>query len=386
MRVFLLTLVTALLACGDDDTRPDGGALDAGDLDAGDLDGGFDARLPDGSMADVPLTPDAGRDAGTPIGLACLGDRLPLTISRGLPFASIPVGTEASAGLFLLDLATTGSAIDLSAFDPEPMASGCDPTRLGQLCRFADLDFFGSWGTVTLSTQDLSGLGGVVEAGILGTDFFSLLTLTFDYGASEIRNAPRGTLCSDAALEEAGFASLSVEGFYSNDLSRLRPLRDVVMDASSGITVANVPTVPIRVAGVDAFAQLDTGFDDTLVPNTVNVNVAFFDAIMAADATALMRDAGNDLALSTCVVGVTENVSAYRLEEALELIGEDGTSVRDLAGVRVFVKNTPAAARRCGGIGTWSVPAAQVAASLHVALGQIVVDPFTSRVWVPTAR
>ncbi len=147
----------------------------------------------------------------------------------------------------------------------------------------------------------------------------------------------------------------------------------------------NVPTVPVRVGGADAFAQLDSGFDDTLAPRSLNVNAAFFDAIMASGPSALMRDAASDLALTTCVVGVTENVEAYTLApgRTLDFIGTAGDAVASLSDVRVFVKRTPAAAHGCGGIGTWTAPGAQVGANLHAALGRVVVDPFTSRVWIP---
>jgi hypothetical protein len=46
------------------------------------------------------------------------------------------------------------------------------------------------------------------------------------------------------------------------------------------------------------------------------------------------------------------------------------------------VKRTPSAARSCGGIGTWTAPAAQLAASFFVELGVVVFDPFGSRVFV----
>lgn len=394
-----LLLALATTACGDDpDAHGDAGRADAGAPTDADV---VDGDVVDGEVVDADAAAardDAGRtdagtgDAGTDAGgvhLDCLGDTRSITVSHGLPFASVRVGAGAGApeGLFLLDLATTLSAIDLTALAPPPPASGCDPTFLWQRCSFADLDFFGSWGTVTLTTQDLRGLGGVVEAGILGTDFLSVLAITLDYDAREVRAARRGELCSDAMLMAAGLVPLSTAGFYASDLGVLRPMTDVDATASPGSRVPNVPTVPIRLGGASAFAQLDTGFDDTLAPRTLNVNEALFDALVSADPGALVRDAGGDLALTTCVVGVTENVEAWTLApgRTLELVAIDGTAIA-LAGVRVFVKRTPAAARGCGGIGTWTAPAAQLAASLHVALGQVVADPFTSRVWVPRSE
>jgi hypothetical protein len=37
----------------------------------------------------------------------------------------------------------------------------------------------------------------------------------------------------------------------------------------------------------------------------------------------------------------------------------------------------------CGGISTWTVPAAQVGASFFIDEQALVVDPTTSRVWIP---
>jgi hypothetical protein len=40
-------------------------------------------------------------------------------------------------------------------------------------------------------------------------------------------------------------------------------------------------------------------------------------------------------------------------------------------------------ADRCGGIETWTVPAAQMGASFLVDAQAVVFDPISSRVWLP---
>ena len=155
--------------------------------------------------------------------------------------------------------------------------------------------------------------------------------------------------------------------------------------APAGARVPNVPTVPVRVGGARAVAQLDPGFDDTLIPSSLNVNEAFYRAIVASDPGALVRDAARDLSLTTCIPGVAEPVAAYALApgRALEFVDEGGAVARRHPGATVFVKRTPPSARGCGGIGTWTAPAAQVAASFFVEMGAVAFDPFASRVWVP---
>ena len=38
--------------------------------------------------------------------------------------------------------------------------------------------------------------------------------------------------------------------------------------------------------------------------------------------------------------------------------------------------------QKCGGIGTWTTPAAQIGASFFADVGVLVFDPFSSRVWI----
>ena len=50
----------------------------------------------------------------------------------------------------------------------------------------------------------------------------------------------------------------------------------------------------------------------------------------------------------------------------------------------IFVKHTPQAAKVCGGIGTWTVPAAQIGTSFFIDAAAVVFDPPRHRVWLPT--
>jgi hypothetical protein len=310
---------------------------------------------------------------------ACLGASAPITLSSGLPFTDVTVGGV--TGPFLIDLATTASAIDVLAFPaPGPSAERC---ALGASCRFDGFTFFGGWGPVSLVSEDLGDPGDALrQAGILGTDFLASSVYAIDYARRRIHRSDRGA-CTDDALARAGLVPLSSRGYYgSSDVAR-RPMSEVLASASPGSVVPNVPTVPVRVAGVTAVAQLDTGFADTRIAHSVNVNEAFFDAIQAGHPGVLVRDAASDLSLTTCA-GVAEPVEAWRLAPgtSFELVAESGAAARSEKGAVLFVKRTPPAAQRCGGIGTWTAPAAQVATSFYVDAGLVVFDPFAGRVWM----
>jgi hypothetical protein len=132
---------------------------------------------------------------------------------------------------------------------------------------------------------------------------------------------------------------------------------------------------------VGAVAQVDTGYADGHRPPSMNINRALLQRLERAGLP-LIREPGADLTLSSCVRGEVERVLAYRLASgrSVELVGSDGGAVRRLPGVTLFLKDSPAAIQACGGIGTWSKPAAQLGASF-VNDGTLVVDPFSQRLW-----
>ena len=397
-RVLLAAVVIALAAsCSSSEAAPAasvGGSSGTGasGSDAGGAGGiaGTDGGGAGGVSGNDGAAPDAADASGdhptVPI-LDCLGESLPLKLSHGLPYATAKLGDPAASGEFLLDLATTGSSVDLAAFAPPvPAASGCDPTALGQLCQFASFDFFGQWGGVSLVTASYPSVtGSVKQAGIIGTDFWSVATFSLDYAHGLVHHAKTDAeLCTPSALDAAGLAPLSSAGFFSNDLTTLKPLSSVIASAASGFSVPNVPTVPLRISGVTALAQLDTGFDDSVTPFSVNVNQPFLDAVDAAAPGTLVRNTAKDLSLTTCT-GVNEAVLAYDLTSgvAVELIDESGAVARGYSMATVFVKHPSAATAVCGGIGTWTAPAAQIGAAFFADAGTVVFDPFASRVWWP---
>lgn len=314
--------------------------------------------------------------------LACLGDSAAMAMAFGLPYSTARVdGTEAE---FLIDYATTDSTVDLTALTPRPVPRGCDPTWLGASCKY-EFEFMVPLGSRTLITadHDFRARDQLRQAGILGTDVLVEAAFTLDYGKGRVRRARAETLCSAEVLRAAGLRALSTEGYFSSDRSRLKKLTEVVRDASPTAPVSNVPTVPLRIAGASAPAQLDTGFGDTLFPYSINVNAAFYAAIVAANPNALVRAQSKDLALTTCA-GIAELVDAYDISPSVgvDLVAEDGSAAHHFSRGTVFVKRGPAFARSCGGIGTWSVPAAQIGSSFFQELGVMVFDPFQSLVWV----
>lgn len=365
---------------------------------------------PKTTAAEDDLRGDASTIASADAGQArdalpdCLGTARPLQFSAppiapglrtALPYVDVTV--DGYHATFLVDFATTATTIDRGAFPlPGPTPTSCTSPNLGGICTFSSFDFFGEWGSVALRTDDHRGFGGAVrQAGILGTDFLAVYAFTLDYAGQTLRRAERGArpsastsefagsgdagdggptspgaFCSDTTLKAAGFSPLNTAGYYSH--------------TPGSMSGPNVPTVPLAVAGARAVAQLDTGFDDGFVPHAINVNEAFFRAIQATSPGALLRAPTLDAALTTCVAGLDETVEAYRLAAGATsaFLDRDGVPVRPRGDTVLFVKRTPQAAYRCGGIGTWTEPAAQVASSFFHDAGALVFDPFQSVVWM----
>lgn len=305
----------------------------------------------------------------------CLGQTRSLLLSGPLPYALVRV--EGHFGFFLLDYGSDGSSLS-----PTTFLGGRGPTPLpGSSDRFAGFDFFGLWGPLRLAPQDHSSIRAVVpQAGLLGTDVLANAVLTLDGEQALLRWAPPETFCRDATLRAAGFVPVSSRAYFGPSA---RGLTCPAAPRRGGCP--NIPTVPVRIGSVTAVAQLDTGYDDSRFPGSVNINPALLQRLQQAGIR-LQRLPEADLTLSTCT-GVSEPVTAWRLPAGagFEILGDDGPPALRTPDATLFVKATPAGAAACGGIGTWSQPAAQLGASFITAQRAAIFDPFTARIWLKPA-
>lgn len=386
----------ALDGCSDDEGVAVDPTADAAGRDVGK--GPEAAAGEDDAEAGPVPPPEVPTCLGAALPLVQSGERSYVKVSMGR--AVVDAGTDADAGdgavalegHFLIDYGANASTIDLKAFDPPgptPFDCAGDPSLPGAQCSFAPFDFFGLWGNVSLYTADYSFLfNSVKQAGIIGTDFLAIHAFTFDYYGRRFLKATKDSLCGDAQLVTAGWVALPTGGFFANDTKKLRPLSEVITTPDAGVarfTVPNVPTVPITIGGVRALAQLDTGYDDRIRRHAINVNQAFVDQLLALQPPKLLRNPSLDLYLTTCVIGVNQKATGYQLENGTEIdfLGEGGALARRQIGGYVYVKEKLAEAERCGGIDTWTVPAAQMGASFLVDAQAALFDPFSARVWLP---
>jgi len=403
-----LALCPAMLvqaaSCGEPDVQPteDGGGTPLTPVDA--------ARKPDAIVEDgfapiVRVPPTLPSCIGTSIAMLTSGEKSYVKVNMSPPDGGAPpadagdagpldaAASGPSVGDFLLDFGANGSTIDFKGFkstpQPTPVSCSGDPAIPGATCYFDHFDFFGPWGRVGLMTSDYGVLFSTVrQSGIIGTDFLANYPFTLDYQNSRIYRGSPTAFCTDAQLLAAGFSPIPTGGFYANDTKKLRPLSDVISAPDAATTanfvVPNVPTVPLSIGGVAALAQIDSGYDDRVTRHSMNINAALLLEIQLKDRTLLSREPDQDLFLTTCA-GVNQKAEAYVLRKgtSVDFIAEGGVVGRKDQGNVVFVKERSPESDRCGGIDTWTVPAAQIGASFLVDAFAVIFDPFTSRVWIP---
>jgi hypothetical protein len=260
----------------------------------------------------------------------------------------IALTAEGVPGQFLLDYGATRSSLSADAFAG---AAGSEKAAAISLPSFKK-------GAFRLARYDQPAQTATRQLGVIGTDFLSLLTAQFSGTSVYLGDHA----CEAKALRARGLVPVSQSGFFSSDLSTIK----------SGL--ANVPVVYISLGGVRAWAQIDTGYADTVYPHSVDINEALYDRL-AASGVRLERL--RDLGVWTCEGHESRRVYAVT-DKALAIENERGQPIVETSSFVLIVK--PASG--CGGIGAMSEPAAQLGASFLRLFGTIVFDPKSATVWL----
>jgi hypothetical protein len=285
---------------------------------------------------------------GTDAGALCGGDRYAL---QGPPFGPAPtiqLAADGVEGAFLLDTGATQSSLSAEAF-PGPEGS----VRNASI----SLPSF-ERGNFLLVDADAPSRSGGRRLGVIGTDFMSLLSAQFSGGAVYLGDRP----CEAKALRARGLVPVSEKGFFSSDPSTI------------GAGLANVPIVYLRVGEVRAWAQIDTGYADTVIPHSVDINEALYDRLVASG---VRLERAADIGVLTCEGHESRRTYAVR-DNALAIENERGQPIVETDSFRLIVKR----ANGCGGIGALTTPAAQLGASFLKLFGTIVLDPKSATVWL----
>ncbi len=278
----------------------------------------------------------------------CGGQRYDLSRDRNGVTPYIALTAEGVPGQFLLDYGATRSSLSADAFAG---TAGSDKAAAISLPSFEK-------GAFRLARYDQPVQTSTRQLGVIGTDFLSLLTAQFSASAVYLGDHP----CEAKTLRARGLVPVLQSGFFSSDLSTIK----------SGL--ANVPVVYLSLGGVRAWAQIDTGYADTVYPRSVDINEALYDRLAASG---LKLERLRDLGVWTCEGHEIRRVYAVR-DSALRIENEQARPIVQTDSFTLIVKP----ANSCGGIATMGEPAAQLGASFLKLFGTIVFDPKSATVWL----
>jgi hypothetical protein len=256
------------------------------------------------------------------------------------------------AGAFLVDFGATASSLAADVFSAADAALG-----LGEL----SLPGF-SGARLARQRLDFPARPKGALLGILGTDLLSRLTVQL--GRDKLFLGEQG--CSAENLRARGLVAISQAGFFGRDRNGVDPHRP------------NVPIVFLAIGGVKAWAQIDTGYDDLAFPNSIDINRALYDRLVAAG---ISLRKSSQIRVNTCAGVETRPVYAAP-GQRLTIENERGETIVQSRAFSLIVKS----AGRCGGIASMRAPAAQLGASFLRLFDDIVFDPDSAKVWLKPAR
>jgi hypothetical protein len=276
----------------------------------------------------------------------CGGQRYAISgFSDGSP-PYLRLSADGVQGRFLIDYGATRSSLSADAF---AAPAGSVRRATISLPGFAVGDF-------ELRRYE----AGKGQLGVIGADFLSLLTAEFTGSAVYLGGEP----CPSDALRARGLVPIAQDGFFSSDPSTIKR------------GLPNVPVVFMMLGGVRAWAQIDTGYADSVYPHSADINKAFYDRLVESG---LKLERLADIGVATCEGH--ESRPVYAIEGgALTIENEHGRPIAQTSSFHLVVKP----ANGCGGIGSMSAPAAQLGASFLQIFGTAVFDPKSGVVWLGT--
>jgi hypothetical protein len=263
----------------------------------------------------------------------------------------VELTADGKSGPFLLDYGATRSALSADAF---PGPEGAPRKAAISLPGIEEAVFH-------LARYDLLRQPKDGQLGVIGADLLSRLTVELTSGAVVLGAEP----CRPQALIARGLTPVDQAGFFASDPAKIDPGRP------------DVPVVFLRLSDVRAFAQIDTGYDDTAFAHSVDINQALFERLVESGNK---LDRVGDSDVWTC--DGHERWPRYRLEDRpLAIENEQGKPIVQTDDFHLIVKR----ANGCGGIADMTEPAAQLGASFLRLFGTVVFDPKNATVWLEGA-
>jgi hypothetical protein len=255
-------------------------------------------------------------------------------------------------GPFLLDYGATRSSLSAAAF---PGSDGSIRHAAISLPGIKSADFHLARYEFLLQPEK-------GQLGVIGDDLLSRFTVQLTQSTAYLGGEP----CRPETLEASGLTPVDQNGFFSSDPAKIK----------AGLP--NVPVAFLRLGEVRAWAQIDTGYEDSRHGHSIDINQALFGRLLKSG---VKLDRVHDVDVWTC--DGRERRAVYQVENA-PLVIEDGQAKPIVTTREFHLIVKPANA--CGGIADFSEPAAQLGASFLRLFSDVIFDPKTGTVWLGRPR
>lgn len=303
----------------------------------------------------------------------CPGTRLDIVTP---PLASTPYAVldlDGKRGPWLIDLGATATTVSSRVWQaPSP----------GEPVRLSGLGVFGVPAgpqpyAVAEGGPDRPGLG--TPQGTIGTDLLGSFTTEFHFeSANDAHLVVRDAACDPPVVAGQGFMRVGQDGFFGG-APRVHPNVPVAyIELEERSTDVDRPRLAAPRRGGRIWAQLDTGYADTLWPYSIDINEAYL-AQLRALAPTLTRVG----LVSVAGCGREDSLREVYVAPGwrLDIVGDDPAARIPFNGFYFIVKPR---ATECGGIGPMDEPAAQLGSSFLRAFGTTIIVPSRAELWIRT--
>ena len=280
----------------------------------------------------------------------CGGERFAVETVHGGAAPYIAMRVLGVSGQFLLDYGATKSSLSARAFGTD------EGGQIQTTLPFAQP----ITGDFRLRHYNLDSEPEGRQIGVIGTELLSQVSVQLTHDAVFVSAQP----CSPDVLRNHGLVAINQSLYFAAD--------------RGAFDLPNVPVVFLRFGELRAFAQIDTGYDDTVYAHSIDINEPLFESLVSSDAQ-LHHIA--DIGIATCEGHEIRRVYALA-SQSLIIETDQAVPIRSIENFHLIVKPTSG----CGGIGSMQQPAAQLGASFLRDFATIIFDPFSRQVWMDGSR
>lgn len=310
----------------------------------------------------------------------CVGTELPISSVAGRNSPYVDLSFEGKTGPFLLDYGASASSLEhgiwvIPAIDPRVSTDAG-----GQQIKATGLSLPG-WATapVTLRIFDrnLYLTDGRQQHGVIGVDLIERQNVELHYEQAGKRYAvisAYNASCDTSQLKSKKFIKLGQAGHWAHG--------GVAADGIHNGPVAYFALSDEKGTVTKTFwAQIDTGYEDSLLTHSIDINKALLDALQSVGAPLVE---GPSVQVKGCDGSARMRRTFVAPGRTLRVKSDTGEEVVQLKSFHLVLKDK---AEGCGGISAAPEPAGQMGASFLEAFGTTVFMGSTKEVWIrPAAK